>query len=231
MAVMLNDALNGRLRVENPDFNPGDPDNPAPDHPNYELLGGGRYRFLFPDPNDPHSHIVPWNLNGEQEGVPLFIRRYGTGPIDPADLNSIYSIENMMINPVLLQPGGHNLLALSLDRDAVNDTRILEQLQNVWRANTGPYTVEIGGRPLRVQDAYIRLVGEISTDVNEAMRYVDAQRVQVIQADNQRMAVKGVSMDEELAAMLRFQYAFQSASRVINVIDSMIDVIVRIGRV
>ncbi|MCL2603598.1 MAG: hypothetical protein FWD90_03890 [Defluviitaleaceae bacterium] len=242
MFTMLNDALTGRLREVNPNFVPGSDANPPPGHPNYELLAGGRYRFVFPaeydpdDPNDPNrfNHAVPWDLNGEQAdgGIPLFVRRYAYDnmPVDPANLNSLYSIENVMINPLLLQPGGHNLLALALDRGAVNDTRVLEALQNVWRANTGPYTVEIAGRQHRVQDAYIRLVGQIATDVNEALRYVDAQRIQVIQADNRRMEIMGVSMDEELAAMLRFQYAFQAASRVINVLDSMIETIVRIGR-
>jgi flagellar hook-associated protein 1 FlgK len=135
-----------------------------------------------------------------------------------------------MINPLLLQPGGHNLIAISLERDAVNDTRVLEALQTIWRANDGPYIVEIGGRPLRVQEAYVRMVNQIAIDVNEAAGFVDAQTVQTIQADQRRLAIKGVSMDEEMADMLRFQYAFQAASRVINVIDSMIGVLVNIGR-
>jgi flagellar hook-associated protein 1 FlgK len=238
MVTMLNDALTGKLREVNPNFNPDpiDPDeNPHPGHPNFDLLDGGRYRFIFACTDDtrpgyPFNYAEPWNLNSQQTGTPLFVRRYGTGPVDPSDINSLYTIENLRINPLLLEQGGHNLLALSLDRDTVNDTRVLEALQNVWRFNSGPYIVEIGGRPLRVQDAYVRLVGQIATDVNEALRFTDAQRLQVIQADNQRMAIKGVSMDEELAAMLRFQYAFQAASRVINVIDSMIGILVNIGR-
>jgi hypothetical protein len=235
MVRMLNDALTGQLREANPDWNPAGPGNPDPSHPNYDILEGGRYRFVFPntdpaDPLYPFGHAQPWNLDGEQDGVPLFVRRYGMGAVDPANLNSIFTIENLMINPALLQPGGHNLIALSLGKDEVNDTRILEALQNVWRSNEGPYTVEIGGRNHRVQDAYIRMVNQISIDVNEALRYVDAQGIQVQRADNERQAVKGVSMDEELSAMLRFQYAFQAASRVINVLDTMIETIVRIGR-
>jgi flagellar hook-associated protein 1 FlgK len=103
-------------------------------------------------------------------------------------------------------------------------------LQNVWRANSGPYTVDIRGRELRVQEAYVRMVNEIAIDVGEAARFVDAQSIQTIQADQRRLAIKGVSMDEEIADMLRFQYAFQAASRVINVIDSMIGILVNIGR-
>jgi flagellar hook-associated protein FlgK len=242
MVRMLNDALTGQLREVNPNFVPGgsaEHPNPPEDHPNYALLEGGRLRFVEAHrctdaarSGYPFNHVEPWNLDGETGGIPLFIRRYSQegADVDPTDLNTIFTIENLRINPLLLQPGGHNLLALSLDRDAVNDTRVLEALQLVWRIGEGPYTVEIGGREFRVQDAYIRLVGQISTDVNEAIRFTEAQRIQVIQADNRRQAIKGVSMDEELAAMLRFQYAFQAASRVINVLDSMIEVLVRIGR-
>ncbi|MCL2189352.1 MAG: hypothetical protein FWC16_00230 [Defluviitaleaceae bacterium] len=212
------------------------------------LLDGGRYRFVFREDHATHGDLVGnlglprahWNLNGDSTApppdgvgsIPLFVRIHANEntPVDPANINSLWSTENLRINPLLLQPGGHNLLALSLDRDAVNDTRILEALQTIWRSNEGPYVVDIGGRQFRVQEAYVRLVNQISIDVNEAIRFVDNQMVQVIQADNQRQAIKGVSMDEELASMLRFQYAFQAASRVINVIDGMMGTIVNIGR-
>ncbi len=40
---------------------------------------------------------------------------------------------------------------------------------------------------------------------------------------NQRDAVSGVSMDEEVADLMKFQRAFQASSRVIGVIDSMLE--------
>jgi flagellar hook-associated protein 1 FlgK len=68
--------------------------------------------------------------------------------------------------------------------------------------------------------------------VEEAINYVDAQTIQVVEADKRRDAIMGVSMDEELANMMKYQYAYQSAARILNVIDAMIDTVVnRMGRV
>jgi flagellar hook-associated protein 1 FlgK len=67
------------------------------------------------------------------------------------------------------------------------------------------------------------MVGALATETAEAATKVSAQTIVTQQSHNLRMAIKGVSMDEEMAAMLRFQFAFQAASRVFNVIDSMID--------
>ncbi|MCL2204239.1 MAG: hypothetical protein FWB88_09920 [Defluviitaleaceae bacterium] len=254
MVRMMNDALTGQLREANPEWNPdyaGNPARPffidpvtgmrtpnpaaADNEPWQNLLDGGRYRFVFrEDMNDNFSGPAQhWDIDvSPGNGIPLFERIHGenTGDPDPLLLNSIYTIENLRINPLLLQPGGHNLLALALGIDEVNDTRVLEALQVAWRANDGPYTVEIAGRHFRIQEAYVRLVNQISIDVNEAIRFVENQQIQVIQADNRRQSIKGVSMDEELASMLRFQYAFQAASRVINVIDGMLGIIVNLGR-
>jgi flagellar hook-associated protein 1 FlgK len=243
MVRMLNDAVSGQLRELNPEYPTSRIPITIPRHPNYDLLEGGRYRFVFRCDDStldgyPWNHQITWDIGNPptQGGTPIFVRNPrhtsqlpGQG-IDPNDRNTIYSIENLIINPDLLQPGGHNLIALSLERDAVNDTRVLQGLQEVWRSNTGPYVVEIAGSSFRVQEAYVRMVNQISVDVNEAMRFTEAQSIQVIQADQRRLAVKGVSMDEELASMLRFQYAFQAASRVINIIDGMIGILVNIGR-
>lgn len=42
----------------------------------------------------------------------------------------------------------------------------------------------------------------------------------------QRQAVSGVSLDEEMTDLMKYQRAFQASSRVINVIDELLDVVV-----
>jgi flagellar hook-associated protein 1 FlgK len=44
-------------------------------------------------------------------------------------------------------------------------------------------------------------------------------------ADNARKAVSGVSLDEELANIIKFQYAYTGASRMLTVLDEMTEVI------
>lgn len=43
---------------------------------------------------------------------------------------------------------------------------------------------------------------------------------------NQRESVKGVSLDEEMANMIKYQQAFNAAAKVINVVDGMLDRII-----
>lgn len=56
-------------------------------------------------------------------------------------------------------------------------------------------------------------------------RLADQQTVEAI-VRGQRDAVSGVSMDEEMADMLKYQRAYQASSRVITVIDDLLDTLI-----
>lgn len=48
---------------------------------------------------------------------------------------------------------------------------------------------------------------------------------------NQRDTVSGVSLDEEMADLVRYQRAYQAASRVFSVVDDLLDTVVNsLGR-
>jgi len=52
----------------------------------------------------------------------------------------------------------------------------------------------------------------------------------VTQLDNRRQAVSGVSIDEEMTNLIKYQHGFQASARMINAFDEMLDVIVnRLG--
>jgi flagellar hook-associated protein 1 FlgK len=229
---MVNDAVTGGLREPNPEWTPSDP----PEE---------QFRYVFR--NDDGSRRIPLDADGNPgNGIPLFVRQLDiitgrtgeemwydlyTDP-DATSINTKFTIRNLRINPAFLETDGHNRLALSLS-GAPNDTDLLEALHHVWASGASAYGVSFfGGDPLGIQDAYIRMTGSIATKISEANSFVTAQTTLVLQSDSLRQSVKGVSMDEELNAMLRFQFAFQAASRAFNVIDSMIDQVVnRTGRV
>lgn len=49
---------------------------------------------------------------------------------------------------------------------------------------------------------------------------------------NQRESVSGVSLDEEMTNMIKYQHAYSAAARVITAMDEMLDIIVnRLGTV
>ena len=50
--------------------------------------------------------------------------------------------------------------------------------------------------------------------------------------DDRRQSVSGVSLDEEMSNLVRFQRAYQASSRAMSTMDEMLDVLInRTGRV
>lgn len=81
-------------------------------------------------------------------------------------------------------------------------------------------------------DFYRSTVAQLGIYSMEAERMVENQTLLVNQLENKKEAISGVSLDEEMTNMIRFQHAYTAASRVINTMDEMLDLIVnRLGMV
>ena len=83
-----------------------------------------------------------------------------------------------------------------------------------------------------IDDAYTQLVTTIGSDAREAMRGLDNASILSDGLENRRQSVSGVSLDEEMASLVRYQRAYQASARALSAMDEMIDVLVnRTGRV
>jgi len=70
---------------------------------------------------------------------------------------------------------------------------------------------------------YAGLIAQVGTDTRAAEDGVDTQKFLLTQLENQRDAASGVSLDEEALNVIRFQKAFQSSARFIQVVDGLTD--------
>jgi flagellar hook-associated protein 1 FlgK len=83
-----------------------------------------------------------------------------------------------------------------------------------------------------IDGAYGQLVTKIGSDAQDASRSLANATLLADSLENRRESVSGVSLDEEMTNLLRYQRGFQAASRALNAMDELIDVIVnRMGRV
>jgi len=166
----------------------------------------------------------------------VFVRRNSpprfdsSGIFNPSmqgDINSLYTTRNLIINPVLLGPNGPNHLALSLSGDP-EDTRLINELIHFWNWEDpdNQYNVIIDGNRFGIDRAYNVVVTNLAVEFREADNFFNTQFMQTAQADNSRKAISGVSMEEELVNMMTFQFAYQAAARLFNIVDSMIDTVV-----
>lgn len=76
------------------------------------------------------------------------------------------------------------------------------------------------------EDYYQAAIGELGVQGQQAKRMAENQQLLVSQLDSNRQEVSGVSLDEEMVNMIRFQHAYSAAARVITAIDEMLGVII-----
>jgi len=79
---------------------------------------------------------------------------------------------------------------------------------------------------------YAAFVRQVGSDNDNALRAQSVAQAAVDSAEDRRQNVMGVSLDEEMANMLRFQRGYQASARAMSTIDDMLDTLInRAGRV
>ncbi len=73
-----------------------------------------------------------------------------------------------------------------------------------------------------VADFFRSLVGRVGVMAQEANRLTDNQSVLLRQIEQQRQSVMGVSLDEEVTNLIRYQHAYAAAARVVTTLDEML---------
>ncbi len=81
-----------------------------------------------------------------------------------------------------------------------------------------------------LQEYGARLSGDIGTRSARAERAAEAAQSVKLSADQKRMDVEGVNMDEELANMILFQQAYNAAARIIQASSEMTDTLLNLVR-
>jgi flagellar hook-associated protein 1 FlgK len=83
-----------------------------------------------------------------------------------------------------------------------------------------------------IDGAYQSLVVEVGGDSQDAQRSTDNANVLVDALQNRRDSVSGVSIDEEMTNLIRYQRGYQAAARALTTMDEMLDTLItRTGRV
>jgi len=72
-------------------------------------------------------------------------------------------------------------------------------------------------------DFYKSVVATLGVDCQEATRTAGNQKLLVEQFTNRKEAVSGVSIDEEVMNMLKLQRGYEAASRLLTIMDELID--------
>lgn len=113
-----------------------------------------------------------------------------------------------------------NNLPISISGD-IGDNRLVEQFVEMRDKNI----FNDANASLNIDSYYEKFVLELGIDAEEVLTSLGNQEEIVKDADNARRAVSGISLDEELANIIKFQYAYTGASRMLTVLDEMMEVV------
>lgn len=131
----------------------------------------------------------------------------------------------MRVNGFYEDEVGLKHIATSTSSTVLNgdNARIIAQLRDQAIAGLGNTTFH---------DYYNSFISALGVESQEYQRLVENQDLLVSQIEQSRQSVSGVSIDEEMANMIKFQNAYNAAARMVTAFDEMIDMVVnRMGLV
>ena len=77
-----------------------------------------------------------------------------------------------------------------------------------------------------MDDALARTIGELGTEAKDASDNFARQNMVVTQFKNLRDSISGVTVDEELTYLIRFQRGYQACARVISTVDELFETLI-----
>lgn len=163
-------------------------------------------------------YIVTTDANGEE----VYVRNN----FDAKGNESYYTIGNLEINEEVAQHVGKIPLSTIQGKE---DFAKAQELVDLWSKKFASLNPEVYATA-DFNTYYNNFIDEYATMGKVLINYVNNQETMVNGYDNQRLQIEGVSSDEELTKMIKFQQAYNAASRYINVVSEMLEhLIVTLG--
>lgn len=147
---------------------------------------------------------------------------------DEYDTNTLYKIGNVSINPDLLKEVTKMPVYKqngTADSNGAVDMSLGTKITAAWQ-QTSMVIAPDDTVPCNFEDYYDKIIDRLGISGNVYYTASQTMSAAVASVDNQRQQVIGVSSDEELTNMIKYQSAYNAASRYITVISEMTDTIV-----
>ena len=140
---------------------------------------------------------------------------------DENDPTTLYSLNNISINKELRK----QITLMPYKNQNGTDYPLGEKLMSLWNdkeMTLNPYDK----KPCTFEGYYNKLIGQIGNDGSTFQSASETLTGALSSIDNQRQQTMGVSSDEELTHMIKFQSAYNASSRFMTVISQMTELIV-----
>lgn len=158
-------------------------------------------------------------LNSDGTTTSTTVRVYNEE--NPEDNYSLFTIGEIEVNQEIMN--NYSLIPLSSNTGSGDyDIKTAEALITKWQepfATLSPNTLTSNN----FTSYYTAFIGELANRGDQLNTISENQESMVNSIDEQRQKVLGVSSDEELANLIKYQHAYNASSRYITVISEMLD--------
>ena len=138
---------------------------------------------------------------------------------NPNSTNTLYTLGNVKINDDVLKD--ESILPMTTKQGDADHDRALA-LVNAWTSSFARLN-PVDASDVDYQTYYTQMLGDIANLGSVYKASEDALDTTTTYLDNERQKVAGVSSDEELTNMIRFQSAYNASSRYFTVVSDMLD--------
>jgi len=132
---------------------------------------------------------------------------------------------NMALSSTVLNDTSKIAAGLSGTGDGQNALNI-SNLQNSLVFSSGGFTPGAGTSTF--DDFYNSMISGLGAGSRSSQTILSQQEGVMLQLNSQRESISGVSLDEEMVNLIKFQQAYAASARMITVIEEMFDVLQRI---
>lgn len=175
---------------------------------------------LFVRRTTPRYTEVEVMVPGETDPVKV----YQYTPEDPSDRYTLYTLEQLEVNPELLRdPSKLPLTANPSDDHADGfEWDLCEDILKKWQEDFSALDPN-SLATYDFADYYGALVGQFAIQGDIWRGIIQNQESTVFAIEGERQNVMGVATDEELSDLIKFQQCYNASSRYITVVDEMIE--------
>lgn len=198
-------------------------------------LGNGAQKIDFGgvtlvDPSAPGGYTWPQTLTspGGKLGALLSLSS-PSGPVltyrsqlDAVAASLVSSVNALHTSTPFFDPAGTTAATISVAATA-------STIQTGSGSSPGENDVAQAIAALRggaADQAYATLVGQIGVDVNAADSAQSISQTLSDAVDSRRQSVSGVSLDEEMTNLIRFQRGYQASARAMTTMDDLLDTLI-----
>lgn len=135
-------------------------------------------------------------------------------------------LSNIAFNPDLNQ---YDNIAAAEDAFNFEDNRVALKIAELRQKDCfSEDGYEPGGadRKYNYDEYYRNIITSLGNTGLEASTAAEAQKLLVDQIENRRQAISAVSMDEEMSNLIKYEHSYNAATRIVNVMDEMLEIIV-----